>query len=114
MEFRLITANSNNAEPGLSILVNSKRWYFSKPLHVDLEHREIPNFTCISYVWGRGREPNPFHHGELMSSNTIPALSAAMEHSTNNAFWIDALCVPPAIPVKHHTLGSMEIGRAHV
>lgn len=42
-----------------------------------------------------------------MSSNTIPALSAAMEHTTNTAFWIDALCVPPAIPIKHHTLGSM-------
>jgi len=42
-----------------------------------------------------------------MSSNTIPALSSAITHSTTSAFWIDALCVPPTIPVKHHTLGSM-------
>ena len=42
-----------------------------------------------------------------MSSNTIPALSSAITHSITSAFWIDALCVPPTLPVKHHTLGSM-------
>lgn len=42
-----------------------------------------------------------------MSSNTLPALAAAMKLSINAAFWIDALCVPPTLPLKHHTLGSM-------
>jgi hypothetical protein len=107
MEFRLITDNPNNSEPDLSIQLNGRQWYLTKPLRVDLEHPEIPAFTCISYVWGHGREPNPFHPGELMSSNTLRALSAAITHSPNSALWIDALCVPPAIPVKHHTLGSM-------
>jgi hypothetical protein len=107
MEFRLITESPDNAEPGRTIQVNGRQWYLTKPPLVDLEHPEIPNFTCISYVWGLAREPNPFHPGELMSSNTIPALSSAITHATTSSFWIDALCVPPAIPVKHHTLGSM-------
>jgi hypothetical protein len=107
MEFRLIVDDPDNAEPGKTIQVNDREWYLSKSLHVDLAHPELPNFTCISYVWGQAREPNPFHPGELMSSNTSPALSSAMTHSAGPAFWIDALCVPPTVPVKHHTLGSM-------
>jgi hypothetical protein len=107
MEFRLIVDSPDNAEPGRTVQVNGRQWYLTKPLNVDLEHPELPKFTCISYVWGHAREPNPFHPGELMSANTIPALSSAITHSIGPAFWIDALCVPPAIPVKHHTLGSM-------
>lgn len=107
MEFRLVVDSPDNAEPGRTIQVNGRQWYLTQPLSVDLEHPELPKFTCISYVWGHAREPNPFHPGELMSSNTIPALSSAITHSTGPAFWIDALCVPPIIPVKHHTLGSM-------
>src|SRR5271168_1352199 len=98
MEFRLIVDDPDNAEPGKTIQVNGREWYLSKSLHVDLAHPELPNFTCISYVWGQAREPNPFHPGELMSSNTSPALSSAMTHSAGPAFWIDALCVPPTIP----------------
>jgi hypothetical protein len=107
MEFRVIIDSPDNAEPGKTIQVNGRQWYLTKPLIVDLEHPKIPNFTCISYVWGHAREPNSFHPGELMSSNTIPALSSAITHSITSAFWIDALCVPPILPVKHHTLGSM-------
>jgi len=107
MEFRLIVDNSDNAEHEKSIQINGRRWYLSKPLPVDLSHPDLPSFTCISYVWGHGRESNPFYPGELMSSNTIPALSSAIANSSVSAFWIDALCVPPIIPVKHHTLGSM-------
>ncbi len=107
MEFRLIIEDPSNAEPGRTIQVNGMQRYLSKPLHVDLEHPELPKFTCISYVWGHAREPNPFHPGELMSANTTPALSSAMAHGITTAFWIDALCVPPTLPFKHHTLGSM-------
>lgn len=107
MEFRLVVDSPDNAELGRTIQVNGRQWYLTKPLSVDLEHPELPKFTCISYVWGHAREPNPFHPGELMSANTIPALSSAITHSIGPAFWIDALCVPPEIPVKHHTLGSM-------
>jgi hypothetical protein len=107
MEFRLITKDPNIADMERTIQVDGTQWYLSKSLHIDLKHPELPNFACISYVWGPARKPNPIHHGELMSSNTIPALSSAMTHSKAQAFWIDALCVPPMLPVKYHTLGSM-------
>ena len=72
----------------------------------DLNKALVPKFTCISYVWGKDRSPNPFHPEQLMSNNTIPSLSAAIQHSEHPAFWIDALGVPSHAP-RHATLGSM-------
>lgn len=107
MEFRLIVRGPDNAEPGRTIQVNSRPWFLSEFLHVDSAHHELRNFTCISYVLGHPRELNPLHPAELISSNTIPALSSAMMDSSSSAFGIDALCVPPTIPLKYHTFGSM-------
>ncbi|KAN0087373.1 hypothetical protein V8E54_001061 [Elaphomyces granulatus] len=52
-------------------------------------------FTCISYTWGQGREPSPFHPEFKVSDRTLPALETFIRHrSACKRIWIDAFCVP--------------------
>ncbi|EJT82273.1 hypothetical protein GGTG_02247 [Gaeumannomyces tritici R3-111a-1] len=56
-------------------------------------------FLCISYTWGPGREPSPFHAGFEVSDRTVPALrTAARARPHLTKIWIDAFCVPPGPP----------------
>lgn len=65
-------------------------------------------FLCISYTWGPGREPSPFHHNFRVSDRTIPALRTAIHarpHLTK--IWIDAFCVPLEPGEREASLESM-------
>jgi hypothetical protein len=73
------------------------------------EEIESIKFHCISYVWGSGVEtPGSFFDCKrLISDKTRPALEAAIkasemlklddkpERKNLEAFWIDAICIPP-------------------
>ena len=76
---------------------NGTRWSI-KSLQLDEgphSDKSIPDFICISYAWGTGKHPSPFHSKATVSDRTIPALLAAIRLRPNcKAFWIDALCVP--------------------
>lgn len=81
-------------------------WQITEPL--DVEDARNLKFHCISYVWGDGREePGSFFDNQIsISDQTRHALAAAInavkssdfEHDgpVEEAFWIDALCVPHA------------------
>lgn len=86
--------------------LNGQLWHVSGPL--DIEDARNVKFHCISYVWGQGREkPGSFFGNEIsISDKTRPALIAAIraikasgfeaDGPIEEAFWIDALCVPYA------------------
>jgi hypothetical protein len=83
---------------------NGQLWHVSGPLDVK-DARDL-KFHCISYVWGNGREePGSFFNNQIsISDRTRPALIAAIaavkasgfevDGPVEEAFWIDALCVP--------------------
>ncbi len=89
-----------------SINVEGKQWCLANVLDTN-EPAKLPEYTCISYSWGAGRVPNPFDDSRAMSVQTFPALIAAIRNTSANAFWIDALCVPPRFPQRRATLESM-------
>jgi len=76
----------------------------------ELDEKSTPHlsFLCISYTWGLGREPSPFHAGFDVSDRTIPALRSAIRmrpHFTK--IWIDAFCVPQDAQERYSCLESM-------
>lgn len=97
---------------------------------------DAPPYTCISYSWGRGRTMNMLNDGLMMSDRTLPAIEATIKASqppenwtyalmcgirdaqkeakalaaalkASQAYWIDALCVPPQGPAQTKCLRSM-------
>lgn len=106
MEFRLILKDALDANFNTTtICLENQNWCLSEPLRFGVSY--IPHFAAISYRWGLGRLPNPFHDGHQMSDQTYYALSAAIKNSTCTAFWIDALCIPVNQPARSATLGAM-------
>ncbi|OBT58657.1 hypothetical protein VE04_01112 [Pseudogymnoascus sp. 24MN13] len=95
----------NKGDKGVEEL-NGQLWHVSEPL--DIKDARSVKFHCISYVWGQGRErPGSFFDNEIsISDKTRPALIAAIraikaagfeaDGPIEEAFWIDALCVPYA------------------
>lgn len=104
MEFRLLVEAQENTDRPV-IFLSNRRWSVTEPL--DMTSRNVPQYACISYVWGSGRLANSFHPSAKMSDHTLPALTAAMRDPSLTAFWIDAFCVPVAQPQKGATLESM-------
>ncbi|OBT41944.1 hypothetical protein VE00_07503 [Pseudogymnoascus sp. WSF 3629] len=107
----------NKGDKGVEEL-NGQLWHVSEPL--DIKDARSAKFHCISYVWGQGRErPGSFFGNEIsISDKTRPALIAAIraikasgfeaDGPIEEAFWIDALCVPYADgPDRYGTLESM-------
>ncbi|KAK3303500.1 uncharacterized protein B0T15DRAFT_496050 [Chaetomium strumarium] len=63
---------------------------------LQLHPSEHADFICVSYSWGRGRCPSPFHPPFEVSDRTLPALTATIaQRPTCHRIWIDAFCVPP-------------------
>jgi hypothetical protein len=97
--------SKNKGDKGVEEL-NGQLWHVTGPLDID-DARDV-KFHCISYVWGQGREkPGSFFDNEIsISDRTRPALIAAIraikasgfeaDGPVEEAFWIDALCVPYA------------------
>ncbi|KAK3361971.1 hypothetical protein B0T24DRAFT_640517 [Lasiosphaeria ovina] len=56
----------------------------------------LSDFLCVSYTWGAGHFPSPFHPEFKVSDRTLCALlTAIVQHPTARKIWIDAFCVPP-------------------
>ncbi|KAK0713957.1 hypothetical protein B0T26DRAFT_783757 [Lasiosphaeria miniovina] len=56
----------------------------------------LSDFLCVSYTWGAGRFPSPFHPEFKVSDRTLCVLlTAIVQHPTARKIWIDAFCVPP-------------------
>ncbi|KAI0059471.1 hypothetical protein BV25DRAFT_1129595 [Artomyces pyxidatus] len=105
MEFRLLT-ETHDPDEHRALSLEGKRWALTTPLDIHSDAAPVAAYTCISYVWGAARAPNPVHPSVQMSSHTLPALRTAM-HSGGAAFWMDAFCVPLERPAKRATLESM-------
>ncbi|KAK4119467.1 hypothetical protein N657DRAFT_626716 [Parathielavia appendiculata] len=53
------------------------------------------DFICLSYSWGLGRTPSPFHPTAMVSDRTEPAVSAIiMQRPACQRIWVDAFSVP--------------------
>ncbi|KAK5455145.1 hypothetical protein LTS15_005865 [Exophiala xenobiotica] len=95
-ELRLLTEVKDEAGPQRSTLsLNGKQWQLQTFTGHGSRLTHLPDYLCVSYIWGSGREPNPFlDEPKVISTNTIPALSAAMSNTDCKAYWIDAFCIP--------------------
>lgn len=112
MEFRLLTVTPDRS----SIILEDRYWSVTEPLDIN-SPADLPDYICISYVWGSGRVPNPIHPTVQMSDHTLPAVIAAIrnhdpDHSAS-MIWIDAFCVPIEPVAKRATLESMGFIYAH-
>ncbi|OCK93258.1 uncharacterized protein K441DRAFT_662064 [Cenococcum geophilum 1.58] len=83
-------------------------YYSLTAQNLDASDAEDVEFTCVSYTWGKGRKPSPFHKNFEVSDRTIPALIAVMRHCpSSTSIWIDAFSVPIETQERAHTLESM-------
>lgn len=92
--------------PAVPSPLEGRQWCLTPPLNIS-DRSSIPEFICISYLWGQGRSPNPFWNGTLMSDQTLPAVAAVMRNCSSTAFWTDSFCVPADQPRRSATLESM-------
>jgi len=106
MELRLIVKASQPPPTLRSLTLAGRLWYLTEALDVS-RPENIPQYICVSYIWGSGRVPNPLYETSVMSDQTLPALVAAMGNSNCSSFWIDAFCIPLAQPQRRATLESM-------
>jgi len=100
--------DSEDQAPALLTLPNGNRLSLIKLSISANNTAPIPDYICVSYVWGSDRIANPVQVGpEMISTNTLPALSAAMHNTNHKAFWIDAFCIPTTQPARRATFESM-------
>ncbi|RYP66009.1 hypothetical protein DL771_007990 [Monosporascus sp. 5C6A] len=97
-----------DVEGGLgSVEIGGNHW---RLVAYDLDASDAQDlaFICVSYTWGEGREPSPFHPSFDVSDRTIPALTVIVSQRPSSArIWIDAFCVPLDNPERALTLESM-------
>lgn len=132
--FRLLEpANHLTTHDALALDILGKRWVITEYANVS----DAPEYTCISYAWGKDKTENPLCVEQPMSKRTVPAIETAIRvsQSTENwakgirfshngdslkeaagqaaalnasqAFWVDALCVPEEDPARTVCLQSM-------
>lgn len=131
--FRLLVPATDLTSPdALFVELCGNRWVLAEFAQIS----DAPPYTCISYSWGRGRAKNMFNDGLLMSDRTIPAIEATIKASqspanwtyalmrvprdaqketaalsaalkASQAYWIDAVCVPPEGSARTECLRSM-------
>jgi hypothetical protein len=109
MEFRLLVETQDPHDLP-SIVLEERHWTLTEPLDIT-SPSDVPQYICISFVWGSGRTPNPIHPTVEMSDRTISAVTAAIrnhdpDHSAS-MIWIDGLCMPIEPYAKRATLESM-------
>jgi hypothetical protein len=105
MELRLLVERLDQPLHG-SITVEGRHWSVTEPYDIS-NWAAIPEYTCISYVWGSGRVQNPLDPTVEMSNHTLPSLAAAVSNNLGAAFWIDAFCIPTDRQKKQATLERM-------
>jgi Heterokaryon incompatibility protein (HET) len=96
MEFRLVVEHPKSSTTD-SFTLEGREWSLTEPLNIS---DSLPEYTCISYVWGSGRVPHPLTTAVKISDHTLPALAAAIRNHDCRRFWIDAFCIPPSNPEK--------------
>lgn len=132
--FRLLEPANHSTPPDASCLkLFNRRWLINEYAQVS----DAPEFTCISYAWGKEIIENPLCVEQQMSTRTIRALETAISVSqsqenwacsirfshngdslkeaagqaaalnASQAFWVDALCVPSKDPARTVCLQSM-------
>jgi Heterokaryon incompatibility protein (HET) len=106
MEFRLLTEVPVN-HTGPSFELEGRQWSVTQPLDIVSEGAQIPEYTCVSYVWGSGRAPNPMSSVVMMSDHTLPALRTVLRNHPCRKIWQDIFCVPIDRHQKRATLESM-------
>lgn len=111
MEFRLLTEVPIN-HTGPSFELEGRQWSITEPLDIVSEGAQIPEYTCVSYVWGPGRAPSPMAN-VMMSDHTLPALRAVLRNHPCRKIWQDIFCVPLDRKSKRATLESMGFIYAH-
>src|ERR1700729_3900111 len=79
-----------------SIIVEDKNLSII-PFDINLPS-DVPQYICISYVWGSCQVSNTIYPTVTMSDCTLPAVAAAIQncdpdHSAS-MIWIDAFSVP--------------------
>ena len=105
--FRLLVPATGPLPPiGHSIELGGVRWVPTEYTRIP-DAAQAPEYTCISYSWGRGRTAHPLRAGQTMSDRAMPALEAAIEALRPAAIWLDALCVPLDDPARAACLRSM-------
>ncbi|KAI9739061.1 MAG: hypothetical protein M1834_007273 [Cirrosporium novae-zelandiae] len=112
----LVEADHDHLEPTLPLV--GRKWMVKDII----DPNDIPNYTCISYVWGDQNTEwtnNPFYGiwgPKRISVHTMRALESTISKFATKtlAFWIDAFCVPvaedgdiQAVAEKQATLESM-------
>ena len=86
--------------------INDGRWRLSEPQNIT----QPPGYHCISYQWGEDKSLNLFSREGVSSARTRGALEAAIrsnKDSAYQAYWIDAVCIPPSGSARRSTLESM-------
>jgi hypothetical protein len=132
--FRLLEPSNDLTNPNTPrINILGREWALNEYEQVS----EAPNYTCISYAWGKERIDNPLCNEHTMSKRTLRAVETAMRvsqspvnwanninfshgHDTrkeavglaaavaaSQAFWVDALCVPTSEPARTECLQTM-------
>jgi hypothetical protein len=99
MEFRLLAEHPKSSDA---------RWFTLEGMQLSLTEpldisNDLPEYTCISYVWGSGRVPHPLTTAFMISDHTLPALAATIRNHDFRRFWIDAFCIPPHHPQERGT-----------
>lgn len=64
----------------------------------------FPPYTCISFAWGRDKEPSPLDNKQMISKRAVPVLetlveimeadAGAMDQAAFGAVWMDTFCIP--------------------
>jgi hypothetical protein len=72
MAFRLLTETPID-HTGPSFELESHQWSITEPF-------DILSDTCVSYVWGTGRAPNPMSSEIMMSDHTLSALRTVLRN----------------------------------
>lgn len=132
--FRLLEpANNLTPHDALGLDILGKRWVITEYAKVS----DAPEYTCISYAWGKDKTENFLCFEQPMSKRTVTVLESAIRVSqspenwtkgirfshngdslkeaagqaaalnASKAFWVDALCVPPEDPARTICLQSM-------
>jgi hypothetical protein len=132
--FRLLEPANHLTPPDASFIeLFEIKWVIKEYAQVS----DAPEFTCISYAWGKEKVENPPCVEQLMSTRTIRAIETAISVSqlkenwarnisfshdgdplreaagqaaavnASQAFWVDALCVPSDEPARTVCLQSM-------
>jgi Heterokaryon incompatibility protein (HET) len=105
--FQLLMPTTYPVPLGVGFIKIQNCYWVLTETSLTLDATDIPEYTCVSYVWGSGRRVNPLNKNLSISDKTILALEATIKTQRPKAIWIDALCVPPEDPAKTVCLLSM-------